>query len=37
MESNFMEISPVYRMELLEKVEATIWQKYSSYRKVEHI
>lgn len=30
-----MEISPVYRMELLEKVEATIWQKYSSYRKVE--
>ena len=31
MESNFMEISPVYRMELLEKVEATIWQKYSSY------
>lgn len=35
MESSFMEISPVYRMELLEKVEATIWQKYSSYRKVE--
>lgn len=30
-----MEISPVYRMELLEQVEKTIWDKYSSYKRVE--
>lgn len=30
-----MEISPVYRMELLEQVEGAIWTKYNSYKKVE--
>ncbi|MDY4760880.1 abortive infection family protein [Streptococcus thoraltensis] len=35
MENNFLGISPVYRMELLEQVEKTIWEKYSSYKKVE--
>ncbi|MGT2929247.1 abortive infection family protein [Streptococcus dentasini] len=30
-----MEISPVYRMELLKKVETKIWNKYSSYKNVE--
>lgn len=30
-----MEISPVYRMELLQKVEEEIWNKYSSYKNVE--
>ncbi len=28
-----MEISPVYSMELLQKVEEEIWNKYSSYKK----
>lgn len=30
-----MEISPVYRMELLQKVEDKIWNKYRSYKNVE--
>lgn len=30
-----MEISPSYRMELLEKIEKTVWEKYSSYKRVE--
>lgn len=30
-----MDISAVYRMELIEKLDKTIWSKYSSYKKVE--
>ena len=30
-----MDISAVYRMELIEKLDKTIWSKYGSYKKVE--
>lgn len=30
-----MDISAVYRMELIEKLDKTIWSKYTSYKKVE--
>ena len=30
-----MDISAVYRMELIEKLDKMIWSKYSSYKKVE--
>ena len=30
-----MDISAVYRMELIERLDKTIWSKYSSYKKVE--
>lgn len=30
-----MDISPVYRMKLLEKVETEIWSRFKSYVKVE--
>ena len=30
-----MDISAVFRMELIEKLDKTIWSKYSSYKKVE--
>lgn len=30
-----MDISAAFRMELIEKLDKTIWSKYSSYKKVE--
>lgn len=32
-----MDISAVYRMELIERLDKTIWSKYSSYKRLSNM